>query len=316
MTRTLVRRSEDRRTVFVVLFSLGVSMGLVLARPSSWILQTASCVVMSQLFFVCAVIGHNSMHRPVFRAPWLNRTFQVLITLSTGETASSFVPVHNFGHHTHLQTEKDMMRTSKARFRWNFLNQLLFTYLVGGAVTRSTYRYFWAMRRRRPSWFHQVVLEALVLWSSWLVLLWFDWSAFLLYVFIPQQFAGWGIVGINFVQHDGCDPEHPYNHSRNFTGKLVNWWTFNNGFHGIHHMKPGAHWADLKRLNDALLAPHCHPALQQPSLLAHLVHAFLWPGKRLRYDGKPVEVGELKADEPWIPQRRDAKTAVSYGAAR
>ncbi len=55
---------------------------------------------------------------------------------------------------------------------------------------------------------------------------------FLVFVMLPHQYAAWGIMGINFVQHDGCDGEHPYNHSRNFKGAVVNWFTFNNGFHG------------------------------------------------------------------------------------
>lgn len=316
MKTRLLRRKEDRRAVAVVLLSLTASSALVLLSPANWLLRGISSLAIGQLFFVCAVIAHNAMHRPVFRSPFLNRVFQVLLTLGTGETASSFVPVHNFGHHTHLQTGKDMMRTSKARFRWNLLNQLLFTYLVGGAVTRSTYRYFWAMRHKRPAWFLQVMVEAAVLWSSWLLLLWFDWSSFLLYLFLPQQFAAWGIVGINYVQHDGCDAEHPYNHSRSFTGRLVNWWTFNNGFHGIHHMKPGAHWADLRTLNDTLLAPHCAATLQQRSFLSYLVWAFIWPGTRRRYDGAAVTLGDAVPDEPWIPRRRDAATSVSYGAAQ
>ena len=66
-----------------------------------------------------------------------------------------------------------------------------------------------------------------------------DWKKFLLYVLVPHQYAAWGIITMNFLQHDGCDEDTEYNHSRNFVGKLVNWWTYNNGFHAIHHMRAG-----------------------------------------------------------------------------
>lgn len=37
------------------------------------------------------------------------------------------------------------------------------------------------------------------------------------------------IVTLNLLQHDGCDPQHRVNHSRNFTGPILNYFCFNNG---------------------------------------------------------------------------------------
>ena len=103
------------------------------------------------------------------------------------------------------------------------------------------------------------------------------------------------------LQHDGCDETSPYNHSRNFTGKLVNFFTYNNGYHGIHHLQPGLHWSLAPKAHDELLKPFQDPRLDEPSLLAYLFRTFVWPGKRLRFDGTPVVLPPLEADEGWVP---------------
>jgi len=89
---------------------------------------------------------------------------------------------------------------------------------------------------------------------SQILLLLLDWRKFLLYVWAPHFFAQWGIVSMNMLQHDGCDPDvdhdssvevKNYNGARNFVGPVINYLTFNNGYHTIHHMKPTLHWSQL-----------------------------------------------------------------------
>ena len=96
-------------------------------------------------------------------------------------------------------------------------------------------------------------------------LLFIDWRKALLFVLIPHVFAVWGITAVNFVQHDGCDEDHPYNHSRNFVGEWFNWLTFNNGYHGMHHVQPGLHWtapaARARRAASPVHSPGARAAL-------------------------------------------------------
>jgi fatty acid desaturase len=127
-----------------------------------------------------------------------------------------------------------------------------------------------------------------------------DWKKAVLYVLVPHLFANWGIVSVNFLQHDGCDNDNPYNHSRNFVGKFFNWWTLNNGYHGMHHMVPGKHWSLLPAAHAQLVAPHIHPALDQRSLFVYLWRTFIWPGRRVRFDGGPVLIREQASDRDWV----------------
>jgi fatty acid desaturase len=145
-------------------------------------------------------------------------------------------------------------------------------------------------------------------------LLFLDWKKFLLYVLIPHQYAAWGIITMNLLQHDGCDENSEYNHSRNFVGKLVNWWTYNNGFHSIHHKHPGLHWSLLPQAHAEQIAPYIHPNLDQKSLLVYLWKTFVWPAKRVTYDGKPYEPPPAGEDEEWIPSPKETPDDVSLGA--
>jgi fatty acid desaturase len=253
------------------------------------------------LSFFCAVITHNTVHVPIFRSREINRWFQVALTQTYGHPVSMFVPGHNLSHHKYLQGPKDRMRTDKMRFDWNLLNQLLFSSVVGGAIFRDNLDYAKAMRTRRPRWFRQLMLETTIFILFMAALLLLNWKKFLLFVFIPHQYAVWGITGVNFVQHEGCDPDHEYNHSRNFTGRALNWFAFNNGYHGLHHLKPSMHWSLLPEQHAVLVAPHVDPRLNLPALLPYAARAYIWPGKRMRFDGTPVVLGEPRPDEPWVP---------------
>jgi fatty acid desaturase len=159
-----------------------------------------------------------------------------------------------------------------------------------------------------------MIFEAAVFLGTMAALVLLDWQKFLLYVLVPHQYAAWGIITMNFLQHDGCDERTQYNHSRNFVGKLVNWWTYNNGYHSIHHDEPGLHWSLLPAEHAKRVAPFIHPNLDQPSLLAYLWRAFFWPAKRERFDGAPYELPAEGPDEEWIPAPQETPRDVSLGA--
>ncbi|MCB9593800.1 MAG: fatty acid desaturase [Sandaracinaceae bacterium] len=313
----MLRNTADLRTIgFVLTFYGLLAAAFVLDLP--WWGWIAFFIPLCLLAFFIAVATHNTVHCPVFKNRVLNSIFQVLLTNGYGHPVSMYVPGHNLSHHKYTQRPKDRMRTDKMRFRWNLLNQLLFSFVVGPPIFKDNARFAKAMRRANPKWYRQFLIETIA-YVSFLgalaildpVKLWgFIPLKFIVFVMIPHQYAAWGIMGINFVQHDGCDGEHPYNHSRNFTGKVLNWFTFNNGFHGVHHMKPGLHWSKLREEHEKELAPHLHPNLDRVSLLPYLIEAYVWPGKRMTFDGKPLELPAPREDEDWMPAKLKAELDI------
>lgn len=250
--------------------------------------------------WICAVIAHNTVHSPMFKQRWLNKLFQIWVSLSYGFPISDYVPGHNLSHHRFVQQREDVMRTTHVRFRWNLLNLIFFMPAVTPGILRGNAKFKEVMGPRAAKWKRQLILEGVVVWSVKVLCFVLDWKKALLYVMLPHVFANWGIVSVNFVQHDGCDPEHAVNHSRNFVGKFFNWWTLNNGYHGIHHMIPGKHWSLLPEAHAELVKPQLHPALDQKSLFVYCWKTFVYPGKRLRYDGRPVVIENEGPDRDWI----------------
>lgn len=310
----MLRYRADLRTLaFVAIYFSLVATGYVLRPTNLWAivpLVAATCC----FSFFGAVITHNTIHAPVFTSRALNRAFQVVLTLTYGHPVSSFVPGHNLSHHKHTQTRRDVMRTSKVRFRWHLLNALCFMFRMGPDIMRADAKYGAAMRTRKPAWFRQMLFEMAVLYVLLGFTLWLDWKSFLLYVFIPHRYAGWGIITMNLLQHDGCDEASAYNHSRNFVGGIVNFFTFNNGYHTIHHMQASLHWSLTPAAHAERVAPFIHPALDQASLLEYVWRTFFWPGKRLTFDGKPLVLPAEGPDEDWIPHPNETPTDVSLGA--
>lgn len=309
-----LRYRADRRTLaFVATYFAMLVVGWVL-WPMPWYVAVPFVIALCCFSWFCAVITHNTIHCAVFKQRRLNKAFQVVLTLTYGHPVSSFVSGHNLSHHRYTQKDRDIMRTSKSRSRWNLLAFLMFFPKISGPIMRSDVVFARTMRRQRPRWFKQFAIEAGVFVAVSVALFVIDWQKALILWLVPHIWASWGILSINYFQHDGCDEDSAYNHSRNFVGRFFGWWTFNNGFHTIHHERPNLHWSLLREAHDREISPHIHPALEQRSIFLYGFRALIWPGKRLRYDGQPLELPPKMPDRSWIPGRRGDMPEVSLGA--
>ncbi len=268
-----------------------------------WRLGVPLLLALAMTSFQGAVSTHNAVHCPIFKYRMMNKIWQVVLTLSYGHPVSSYVPGHNLSHHKHTQSRRDVMRTTKTRFRWHPMNLLFFTVMCVPSIMKADAQYSKAMKTRHPKWYRQLMVEIVVLWAIQIGLFVLDWRKALVIWLIPHLYAQWGIVTMNLLQHDGCDENSEYNHSRNFVGAFVNFFTFNNGYHTIHHQTPGLHWSLAPAAHAEQIAPHIHPALDQKSLLAYMFKTFVL-NRRETYLGEryvPPPAGE---DEPWIPDPR------------
>ena len=305
--RGLLRYAADRRTYGILIVDglLTVAAWLWVPYGPWWLPAMA---VLAYTSWLSAVVAHNTVHCPVFTRRWMNRAFQVWVSLSYGFPISEYIPGHNLSHHRFLQAREDVMRTSKVRFRWNLLNLLAFPFAVSPAILRGNKRY--ASLKGSESWRIQLRVEMVIVWAVKIGLLVLDWRRAVALVFIPHVIANLGIVGINFFWHDGCDPDHPVNHSRNFTGGLLNFLALNNGYHGMHHQEPGLHWSLLPEAHARHIRPGLHPQLEQHSLLLYAFRTFVYPGRRRTFDGKPVTFRVEDGDLDWVEPKPERIAAA------
>lgn len=266
---TLLRYSADRRSVLFIATSLAlmaVQWTETLRHPTIYAASLAFA------FFAC-VINHNHQHHPTFRHRRLDQLFGLMITWATGQPSLAIRPMHMMNHHVHNNDEEDFVRASIVDYKIKIFNLLLFPFVALRRFVRVKAAEMRRWREKRPELYRQLVVERWALYPLLVVLLFAAPRETFLFIFLPWLFGQWGILAVNHIQHAGCDHESRFNHSRNFTGSWLNWWTFNNGFHTAHHLQPGLHWTRLPVFHKGIL-PQLAPELQEPSLLRALARLY------------------------------------------
>jgi fatty acid desaturase len=235
------------------------------------------------LVLVPLVAKHNHNHCRTFRGPAWNSAFAVWLTLLTGMTTAGIITAHNRLHHGGNQSNDDFVRCSLVRFRRNWMNFLAFFFASALDMWRHRPDDLAEWRRTRPRLYRQAIGERVTLAAFLLLIVALDWRAALTVFAGPWLFGQWFLVTINLLQHQDCDPRSPHDHSRNFTGRAINWLLLNNGYHTAHHDFPGVHWSRLPAVH-RVLACDIDPALNERSLLLCVARRFLagegWHGGR------------------------------------
>lgn len=292
-----LRHPRDAKTVAWMLFYAAATLQAWQADAYALYLP-----LLCYFAFASSCITHNSMHSKVFAYPGLEQLWCVVLTIGYGHPCQTFLSGHNLSHHRFTQTTRDPMRTTKVRFQWHFLNLLLFQPMVAGDVFRQDLR-FLRMSTGSSRAMYAAQIAALLILR--LTLLSLDVRRTLVLVFAPCLFAQWGIVTMNLLQHDGCTTPEPgkrdYNMARNFVGPVINFLTFNNGYHTIHHFFPTMHWSRLPEEHERQIAPHILPELDERCMARYILRTFFWPGRRVDMEGADLKFadGVEPADEDW-----------------
>jgi len=272
---------EDRRTVVVAALNLvllvlpyGIDLPAGAAAPF-----IAACGLLS---FSSWAIIHNHIHVRTFRVGWMNAAGAMLIGLTVGHPPTGLVLTHNMNHHVHIGGAADWSRPANAGAGWGALRLLRYAVvtpvrMARGRVAAGAPRLPPALRRQRSRerWLlYPLVLAALILRPG-------TFLRFTLPIWVVGSLI---FLGINLLQHDACDPDSETAHSRDFTGRFINFIFFNGGYHTVHHNRPGLHWSRLpgehrRRLRGRSAA---RPDLEAPSLLAHVVREYVLPGRGWR----------------------------------
>jgi fatty acid desaturase len=272
----LLAYPEDRRTVVVATLHLALMIApYALGLPVRYaILFVPICGVLS---FSSWAIIHNHIHVRTFRVAWLNDLGAMLIGLTVGHPPTGLVVTHNMNHHIHIGKDADWSRPANAGGGWGALRLLRYAVVTPLRMARG--RSAPGQADLPPALRRQRTRERWLIYPLGLVALVLAPATFLCFT-LPIWIAGSLIfLGVNLLQHDACDPWSETAHSRDFTGRFINFLFFNGGYHTVHHNRPGLHWSRLpaehrRRLPDRAAV---RPDLEMPSLLAYVVRDYLLP---------------------------------------
>lgn len=271
-----LRHTEDLRSLGFLMATLA----LLTAAWSGWMRGLWLIIPLAWMGFLCCIIAHNHMHHPTFRGRFWNSCFQLLLMFGIGQPPTGIITAHNERHHGHPDGEGDFVRTSLVGFRWNAVNLIAFPFVSIATMFREKPGDLKRWRKTRPRLFRQALLERIVFWSVLIPALVADWRSTLLYLGLPWISAQLMLIGVNLLQHQDCDMGSEYDHSRNVTGRLANWFLLNNGFHTAHHLRPSLHWSRLPDFHEQQVRPKIDPALDHPSFTGLLIERLRRPAIR------------------------------------
>ena len=270
-----LRHVDDWRTIaFLVLLCLCFFIQWT-GVFRSWALLSVTFI----LSFVACVAKHNHIHCRTFSNRTWNRAWEFVLGICTGQSTAAIIPVHNERHHARNHSDEDFVRSTIVNFRRNWLNLAAFPFRVVWLVHRNKSEDVAGWRERKPRLWRHLQQERAAVIIFIVVLLTINWKATLLYVALPWAFGQWGIVTINLLQHQDCDHDSEFNHSRNLTGRFVNWLFLNNGYHTAHHLRPTLHWSRLPEFHRTSVEPFMRRELNHHSFFACLWKQFFRGGR-------------------------------------
>lgn len=235
----------------------------------AWIPATVLACCMSH------VVVHNHCHCPIFASGVANRGFNLVASLARGHCASDVYLAHVVNHHAEQGRPADWIAPTLGGTGHPLVRLARFVVRASASMVRERRRLGRRALALVPEPFGSSLRwEKRLLPAVVLLLLVHDWRSAGLHVLLPWALSLAWLVGVNYIQHEGCEPDSRWGHSRNFTGPLANWLLFNNGYHTVHHADPGVHWSETRSMHERL-APRVPPHLHEPCALRYMIRRYL-----------------------------------------
>lgn len=265
----MLKNKADLKTL---LFAALISACLVWnwTNPSfNWLSFSLACfggVMVSSLV-------HNHVHVNIYRSRFLNAIHDYWLTLFYGYPVFAWIATHNMNHHVHTNREGDFAPSYIHSEKNNLFTLLSYPTISGMVQQKVNYVYLQKLWHKDRAKCLYYISQGIVLFLYIGAALIVDWKKAILYIVIPQQISLNTVLIFNYLQHIHCDEESQFNHSRNVVGPVMNFFLLNNGYHTVHHMKPLAHWSELKGLHQKI-AHKIDPRLNEPSLLWMIIKMY------------------------------------------
>jgi beta-carotene hydroxylase len=233
------------------------------------------------LAFCAGVIAHNHNHCPTFVERRANSLLSAWVSFFYGFPVFAWIPTHNENHHRFVNRPGDATTTWRASRRNGALAALTFFFVSARAQAPLIARYLRAERGRGAV--AACVAQYVVVFGGHAAAcglavalhgLTRGLAVYASALGVPAVFALWAFMFVNYVQHVDCDPWSRHDHSRNFVSPWMNYLLFDNGFHTVHHERPGLHWSRL-RAEHARIANRIDPRLEESTILSYCFRVYV-----------------------------------------
>ena len=267
-------KSDIRSLVFMFITAASLVLlwqfGSEMSTPL-WILCYTVQLLMA---VIVSTMVHNHQHLPIWTVNWLNTFTDSFLTVFYGFPVFAWIPTHNSNHHVHINKEPDYTKTYMYSEKNNLLTLLTYPSISGMNQQKAVGKYFLGLYKNNRRKFYAHLLQIIILIAWITIALAIDWKKAVVYVIIPQQLSLFTVLIFNYIQHIHADEESEFNHSRNMTGKVLNYLLLNNGLHTAHHITPGVHWSKLREKHDKI-AHKIDPRLNEDNFAWYLFRVYI-----------------------------------------
>jgi len=190
---------------------------------------------------------HCTSHRTLFgpRVQWMNFYVPWILGPLYGQTPNTYFAHHIAMHHVEDNLSGDLSTTMLYR-RDRFSDWLRYfaRFLVLTVVLLPIY----LRRTGRRALARRAVTGEIGFWVVVAGLAWWNLAATVVVFCVPVLVVRALMMAGNWGQHAFIDPGDPANEYRNAVTCIncrYNRRCFNDGYHVVHHLRPGQHWTEL-----------------------------------------------------------------------
>jgi fatty acid desaturase len=204
----------------------------------------------SQFYFKgrFGLMFHCLCHRKTFKKQyqwWLHKYITWIVCPFFGHAPEGYFSHHIGMHHIENNTEEDT--SSTMAYQRDSLKDFLayfFNFLFLGVKNTFLYLYY----RKRKKLYTQLTVGEYVFIAFCIGMCFVNLKATLVVFVVPLLFARLVMMLGNWAQHsfiDGTNPENLYTNSINCINTKYNTVCWNDGYHIIHHLRPGMHYTEM-----------------------------------------------------------------------
>ncbi len=194
---------------------------------------------------------HNITHRRLFKKSkvnWLNNHVIWFVCPFFGHTPESYFAHHVGMHHVENNMPEDASSTMPYQRDsiFDFL-KYYFRFVTMGATDTFIY----LLTRKKKKYYVPFSAGELFYYAMVVSLCFLNFRATLWVFIIPFVFSRLVMMLGNWTQHAFVDPNEPDNSFKsiyNCINTKYNHKCWNDGYHLIHHLKPGAHYTEMPNL--------------------------------------------------------------------
>ena len=246
---TILKYKADRGPIAYVFATFALHVAVwALASPLVCALFVIPFAVLGM--FV-APINHHHQHLNSFRAAWMNRIYDLLLSLQCGVGPYSWVLHHNLGHHVNYLNQPP--HESPDESRWTRADGQQMGRLEYSVVLLLSHQVdIVRVGLRHPRHLRYMLMMKLPLWSLIGVGLWLRPLETVLVFLLPSFIALFHTIWATYAHHAGCPSNDHLDASYNRENRIYNLLTGNLGLHTAHHKRPGLHWSLLPELHEKI----------------------------------------------------------------